>query len=99
MSNGQIDIEQLKCNAFEEAVLTLLIKMSERLNHLEKKNEAAADLIPFPLFVKENGINRKTAYNWVDAGKIKITKIGGRVFVLRDSILIDSRYQRIDDGK
>lgn len=45
-------------------------------------------------FCKEHEITRPTAYAWRDRGLIKIEKVGGRNFVLTDSIAVEKKYQR-----
>jgi hypothetical protein len=50
--------------------------------------------IPFSIFCKENHITRQTGYAWRDRGLIKVEKIGGRNYVLTDSIQVDKKWQR-----
>lgn len=61
-----------------------------------KKAQAAAEpsRIPFNQFCREHGISRVTGYAWRDRGLIRLEKIGSRQFVIRESIVVQQRYQR-----
>ncbi len=68
--------------------LTLALK---RIEQLEKVKLSVPERIPFPEFCKEANITRPTAYHWHERGLIRIEKIGGRNFVLADSISLKSK--------
>jgi len=63
----------------------------KRIDQLEKAKLSVPERIPFPEFCKEANITRPTAYHWHERGLIRIEKIGGRNFVLADSISIQSK--------
>jgi Mor family transcriptional regulator len=68
--------------------LTLALK---RIEQLEKVKLSVPERIPFPEFLKQEGITRPTGYKWAQRGLIRMEKIGGRNFVLADSISIQSK--------
>jgi len=81
-------------NPFEE-FNRKLDETNKRLEAIEKKLVPAAPTrIPFSDFLKEKDISRPTGYAWRDRGIIKLEKIGGRQFVLSDSIIVTNKYQR-----
>jgi hypothetical protein len=63
----------------------------QRIDQLEKAKLSVPERIPFPEFCKEANITRPTAYHWHERGLIRIEKIGGRNFVLADSISLKSK--------
>jgi hypothetical protein len=80
-------------NPFEE-ILQEIKAVNDRLTILEKKTSPGPTRIPFSQFCKENNISRPTGYAWDDRGLIKTEVIGGRRFVLSESILVNQKYQR-----
>lgn len=82
-------------NPFEEIITKLdqILLTNERILLL-LNTPIQRKKIPFSVFCKENGITRPTAYAWRDRGLIKIEKVGGRNYVLTDSILVDKKWQR-----
>lgn len=68
--------------------LSLALK---RIDQLERSKLSVPERIPFPEFCKQAGITRPTAYHWHARNLIRIEKIGGRNFVLADSISIQSK--------
>lgn len=81
-------------NPFEEIITKLdeLITICNRI--LLLLGNPVKQKIPFKEFCKEYEISRPTAYAWHDKGLIKIEKIGGRNYVLIDSISVTKKYQR-----
>jgi hypothetical protein len=80
-------------NPFED-IFQKLNEINERLKVIEEKSQLGPKHIPLPEFCKEKGITRPTAYAWEDRGLIKTELIGGRRFVLSESIIVESKYQR-----
>jgi hypothetical protein len=68
--------------------LSLALK---RIDQLEKVKLSVPERIPFPEFCKQASITRPTGYHWAQRGLIRMEKIGGRNFVLADSISIQSK--------
>lgn len=68
--------------------LSLALK---RIDLLERSKLSVPERIPFPDFCKEANITRPTGYHWAERGLIRMEKIGGRNFVLADSISINSK--------
>jgi len=68
-----------------------LSKALQRIDQLEKVKLSVPERIPFPEFCKQASITRPTAYHWHERGLIRIEKIGGRNFVLADSISVNSK--------
>ena len=63
----------------------------KRIDQLEKTKLSVPERIPFPEFCKQASITRPTGYHWAQRGLIRMEKIGGRNFVLADSISIQSK--------
>lgn len=63
----------------------------KRIEQLEKVKLSVPERIPFTDFLKEAKISRPTGYHWANRGLIRIEKIGGRNFVLADSISVNSK--------
>lgn len=53
--------------------------------------------IPLPDFCREFDVTRPTPFSWNKRGLITMEKLGGRWYVLRDSISIQRKYQRDGD--
>lgn len=69
----------------------------QRLSDIENKPSNSGPVhIPFTQFCKSQNITRLTGYAWAERGLIKTEMIGGRRFVLSDSVLVASKYQRED---
>lgn len=68
--------------------LSLALK---RIDQLEKAKLSVPERIPFPEFCKQASITRPTGYHWAERGLIRMEKIGGRNFVLADSISVNSK--------
>jgi hypothetical protein len=71
-------------NPFEE----INQKLDRVLEAVGKGPSQAPILIPFSEFCKDRGISRQTGYAWDDRGLIKLEKVGGRQFVLADSVSV-----------
>jgi len=63
----------------------------KRIEALEGGKLSVPDRLSFPDFCKRAEITRPTAYAWAERNLIKIEKIGGRNFVLVDSISCNSK--------
>lgn len=70
----------------------------EKLNSIEKRLDGLQNPRPsktaFPDFCKEKNISRPTGYAWADKGLIRLEKIGGRQYVLLDSVAVTNKYER-----
>ena len=80
-------------NPFEE-ILQKLNAIDSRLSAIEEKAHPGPTRIPFSEFCKSQSITRPTGYAWAERGLIKTEIIGARRFVLSDSILVNTKYQR-----
>lgn len=70
--------------------LDTLIKRVEAIEGIKK----APSKIPFKDFCQQRNISRPTGYAWRDKKLIELEKIGGRQYVVSDSIVIENKYQR-----
>ncbi|MBT1698242.1 hypothetical protein KK083_15220 [Fulvivirgaceae bacterium PWU4] len=80
-------------NPFEE-ITQKLDTLIKDVAELKKNGPCQPSRITFTEFCKSQNITRPTGYAWADRGLIKMEKIGGRNFVISDSILVKSKYQR-----
>lgn len=84
-------------NPFEvlERKLDAVLESNEKVLQAVSVNGSATKRIPFKDFCKEHKISRVTGYAWDKRGLIKVEKIGGRNFVLSNSISVSAtKYQR-----
>ena len=77
-------------NILDELTENLAVAL-KRIDQLEKVKLSVPQRIPFPDFCREANITRPTGYHWAERGLIRMEKIGGRNFVLADSISINSK--------
>lgn len=68
-----------------------LTLVNSRLEALESIKLSVPERVSFPDFCRRAEISRPTAYHWAERNLIKIEKIGGRNFVLVDSISVNSK--------
>lgn len=80
-------------NPFQE-LNEKLDKVLNRIDAIESKSNAKPKRISLPEFCQRQGISRVTAYAWHNKGLIELEKIGGRRFILEDSVSISKKYQR-----
>lgn len=82
-------------NPIIKPVYDQLQAVLERLDSMtELGSSKSSKKIPFSEFCKQENIARTTCYNWAERGLIKLEKIGGRQYVLSDSISVTKKYQR-----
>ncbi len=77
--------------------LDKLLEMHTRIIHaIDQALSSQAvsyNRIPLNQFCKEFQISRPTVYAWGMRGLIKIEKVGGRCYVLSNSIAVEKKYQ------
>lgn len=81
-------------NPFEliNTKLDKLLDMNARI--LEALKNPTQQKIPFKDFCTQYKISRPTAYSWNERGLIRIEKVGGRNYVLIDSISVIMKEKR-----
>ena len=80
-------------NVLDE-ILQEVKNLNSRIEQLEKVRSSEPNRIPFPDFCKQREITRPTGYAWAEKKLIQTEKIGGRLYVLGDSITVQKKYQR-----